>query len=219
MARRRARRVRLPDSERLRIIDKQSGYCAYCGSILHIKTCIIEEVRGKRSRSYSEPLEKDLKYWRNQKSKTEELPAFMIMHNSTLKSIVEARPYDKDSFLRIHNCGPVTWEKYGKEILAIVTKYNDIEEQKEDDDFEEISLQAICESCGSSKKQAIRIPQGQMDKIDDLEISVAEVVRLAVAQFLREQEPLPSGKVLPSGLEKHLVVRERDGVTVKIIYM
>ena len=125
----------------------------------------------------------------------------------------------------------MTWAKYGEEIIAIVRKFKGAKEETEDESFQETSLQAICESCDSSKKQAIRIPEGQMEKITDLGIPVAETVRMAVAEYLRNLEPMPPrnlepmppsmppGNALPSNLEKHLVIRERDGELVKVIYM
>ena len=104
-----------------------------------------------------------------------------------------------------------------------VWKFKGTEEESGDESFQETSLQAICESCDSSKKQAIRIPEGQMEKITDLGIPVAETVRIAVAEYLRNLEPMPPSmpprNALPSNLEKHLVIREKDNVLVKVIYM
>ena len=225
MARRRARRVKIPDSEKLRIIEKQGRSCAYCSNMLHLKDCLIEEVRGGRSENYSEILFQELKHWRNERRRKDKVPAFIIMHDTTLKSIAAIKPYDRDSFIDIHNCGKVTWEKYGEEIIAVVRKFIPSEESRDEEDFENISLQAICESCDSSKKQAIRIPNGQMEKITELEIPIAEVVRMSVAQYLRnlKLDPTDPANVyrndLPPNLEKHLVIRERDGFLVKIIYM
>tara|TARA_B100001769_G_scaffold4452_1_gene3211 strand:+ start:216 stop:932 length:717 start_codon:yes stop_codon:yes gene_type:complete len=220
MARRRARRVKIPDSEKLRIIEKQSRCCAYCGNMLHVKDCLIEEVRSEKSENYSETLVQELKQWRNERRIKDKVPAFLIMHDATLKSIAAIKPHDRDSFIDIHNCGKVTWEKYGEEIIAIVRKFKPSEESIDEEDFQNISLQAICESCDSSKKQAIRIPEGQMEKISDLGgYSVAETVRMALAEYLRNLEPKPQRNALPSNLEKHLVIRERDGVLVKVIYM
>ena len=239
MARRRARRVKIPDSEKLRIIEKQSRCCAYCGNMLHVKDCLIEEVRSEKSENYSETLVQELKQWRNKRRIKDEVPAFLIMHDATLKSIAVIKPYDRDSFIDIHNCGKVTWEKYGEEIIAIVRKFKPSEESIDEEDFQNISLQAICESCDSSKKQAIRIPNGQMEKITDLEIPVAEVVRIAVAEYLRNLKPGgpegpdgPSGPTgptgpggptggsgLPSNLEEYHLIRVRDGVLVKVVYM
>ena len=219
MARRRARRVKIPDSEKKRIIEKQNTRCTYCNSTLHVKTCLIEEVRGEKSEKYSEPLFLELKEWRNKRRTIDKVPAYLIAHDTTLEAIARAKPKDRDSYKAIHNCGEVTWAKYGEEIIAIVGKFKGTEEETDDESFQETSLQAICESCDSSKKQAIRIPEGQMEKITDLGIPVAETVRMAVAEYLRNLEPMPPRNALPSNLEKHLVIRERDSVLVKVIYM
>lgn len=219
MGNRRARRVKIPDSEKKRIMEKQNTRCAYCSSILHVKNCLIEEVRGEKSENYSEPLFLELKEWRNQRRKMDNVPAYLIARDTTLEAIARAKPYDRDSYKAIHNCGEVTWVKYGEEIIAIISKFKGTEEDTDDESFQETSLQAICESCDSSKKQAIRIPKGQMEKITDLGIPVAETVRMAVAEYLRNLEPMPPRNALPSNLEKHLVIRERDSVLVKVIYM
>ena len=66
-----------------------------------------------------------------------------------------------------------------------------------------------------------------MEKITDLEIPVAEVVRIAVAEYLRNLKPGgptgPSGpnggSGLPSNLEEYHLIRVRDGVLVKAVYM
>jgi len=219
MGRRRARRVKIPDLEKKRIMQNQNRRCAYCNSVLQLKNCLIEEVRSEKSENYSESLLLELREWRNSRRIKDNVPAYLIAHDTTLEAIARAKPYDRDSYKAIHNCGEVTWTKYGEEIIAIVRKFKGTEEETDDESFQETSLQAICESCDSSKKQAIRIPEGQMEKITDLGIPVAETVRMAVAEYLRNLEPMSPRNALPSNLEKHLVIRERDSVLVKVIYM
>jgi len=108
---RRARRVKIPDSEKKRIMEKQNTRCAYCSSILHVKNCLIEEVRGEKSEKYSEPLFLELKEWRNQRRIIDKVPAYLIAHDTTLEAIARAKPNDRDSYKAIHNCGEVTWAK------------------------------------------------------------------------------------------------------------
>jgi len=145
------------------------------------------------------------------------------LKNEEIKDIARLMPDDEKAFKEIYGLGDKKWEEYGEEIIAIVRKFRtgelDSDELDNEDNLEK-SLQAICPSCDTSKKQAIRIPQGQMKRIEELNLKNAEVIRLAVAEFLKNLDPEPTNnESIPSNVEKHLVVRERDGITVKIIYM
>lgn len=228
----------IPITEVAIIIERQNGGCAYCNTELNLGDCIVEEATKtsikkqdiKIDSDDSILIEEELKTWRTGKVRQiskrnggKKLPAYIVLKNEEIKDIARLMPDDEKAFKEIYGLGDKKWEEYGEEIIAIVKKFSTGELDSDDIDNEddlEKSLQAICPSCDTSKKQAIRIPQGQMKRIEELNLKNAEVIRLAVAEFLKNLDPEPTNNgSIPSNLEKHLVVRERDGVTVKIIYM
>jgi len=79
-----------------------------------------------RASNYSEEsnneLESELKAWRKELAKSEDLPAYIIFNDATLKELVEKRPYTSHSLLQITGLGEVKVEKYGAAILRIIRK-------------------------------------------------------------------------------------------------
>jgi superfamily II DNA helicase RecQ len=58
-----------------------------------------------------------LRTWRNNQSLRENLPVYMILHDSHLKTIIKMRPQSKQDFFKISGIGRRKIEKYWKEIL------------------------------------------------------------------------------------------------------
>jgi len=79
-----------------------------------------------RASNYSEEsnkeLESELKAWRKELAKREDLPAYIIFNDATLKELVDKRPYTSHSLLQITGLGEVKVEKYGAAILSILRK-------------------------------------------------------------------------------------------------
>jgi DNA helicase II / ATP-dependent DNA helicase PcrA len=61
----------------------------------------------------------DLKQWRLERSKADEVPAYVVFHDSTLKSIAEQRPTTLDELAEVPGIGPAKLERYGDDLLAI----------------------------------------------------------------------------------------------------
>ena len=51
------------------------------------------------------------------------MPAFVIFNDETLLDLVEVQPTNLDELLKIKGIGPVKAERYGKEILELVSKH------------------------------------------------------------------------------------------------
>ena len=225
MARRRARRVERTHEEVKKIIEKQSGKCAYCHTEINHDNIIIEEKMSSGVRSKDdESMKRALKQYRSEKVvdlglniNGDPKPAYLIMTDLTIDYIVNDKPKDKKSFLNVNGLGPKKYKIYGEDILKIVRKYSP---EGSEDLVGGKLLQAICQFCDISKKQSIRIPEGQMEKVEDYDLPNAEVIRLALAEFLGNRMPESGNEIgIPSNVEKHLVIRERDMVIVKTIYM
>jgi len=72
-----------------------------------------------------EKLFKILKSFRIRVSIEEDLPAYMIFHDSALKYISKLRPKTKEKLLQIHGIGGKKYDKYGEEVLKIVNQFTD----------------------------------------------------------------------------------------------
>ena len=72
----------------------------------------------------NEELRERLQQWRSERFKKDNVPAFMIMHQSTLMEIAARVPKTKADLLRIKGFGEERFKKYGEEILAITADFN-----------------------------------------------------------------------------------------------
>ena len=94
--------------------------------------CLLEERKTTRARRLkklvkvedepgivNEQLREKLQQWRSERFKKDNVPAFMIMHQSTLMEIAARAPKTKADLLRIKGFGEERFKKYGEEILAI----------------------------------------------------------------------------------------------------
>ena len=73
--------------------------------------------------SVNEELRERLMQWRMDRFKKDNVPAYTIMHQSTLMAIASIIPHTKEQLLAIKGFGEATYKKYGEEILAITSEY------------------------------------------------------------------------------------------------
>ena len=71
----------------------------------------------------NEKLRERLQEWRNERFKKDNVPAFMIMHQTTLMDIAALVPKTKAELLRIKGFGDAKFQKYGEEILQITAEF------------------------------------------------------------------------------------------------
>jgi ATP-dependent DNA helicase UvrD/PcrA len=69
-----------------------------------------------------DPLYAVLKKWRLETAKAEERPAYVIFHNSTLAEIVRRAPRTRQELAEVPGVGPAKLERYGDEVLSVITK-------------------------------------------------------------------------------------------------
>ena len=103
-----------------------------------IKTdCVLEDRSRTRTRklkkierqtdepgTVNEQLRERLQEWRMQRFKKDNVPAYTIMHQSTLLDIAALVPKTKAELLRIKGFGDAKFAKYGEEILEITKEFN-----------------------------------------------------------------------------------------------
>jgi len=59
-----------------------------------------------------------LRTWRLERAKADEVPAYVVFHNSTLAEIAERRPATLAELARVPGVGPAKLERYGRDVLA-----------------------------------------------------------------------------------------------------
>lgn len=77
----------------------------------HIESTVNEELRA------------ELQEWRTARYKADNLPAYTIIHQSTLIEIASIIPKTQEELLQIKGFGKAKFAKYGTEILEITSKY------------------------------------------------------------------------------------------------
>jgi DNA helicase-2/ATP-dependent DNA helicase PcrA len=73
--------------------------------------------RKARADEPDDPTYVALKKWRLERSKTDEIPAYVVFHNSTLAEIAERRPTTIAELASVPGVGPAKLERYGPELL------------------------------------------------------------------------------------------------------
>jgi DNA helicase-2/ATP-dependent DNA helicase PcrA len=79
----------------------------------------VETFAPKRARSAepSDPTYLALKRWRLQRAKADEIPAYVVFHNSTLAEIAARRPTTISELASVPGVGPAKLERYGRDLL------------------------------------------------------------------------------------------------------
>jgi DNA helicase-2/ATP-dependent DNA helicase PcrA len=83
--------------------EKKTGRCADCPA------------------SYDEELFERLREWRKGRADAEEVPAFVVFSDATLQLIAELKPTSTKALLKISGIGPQKLEKYGEDVLELVS--------------------------------------------------------------------------------------------------
>jgi DNA helicase-2/ATP-dependent DNA helicase PcrA len=78
------------------------------------------ETRAPRPAEPDDPLYAALKRWRLQRATADDLPAYVVFHNSTLAEIAGRRPRDLSELGVVPGVGPAKLERYGADVLRVV---------------------------------------------------------------------------------------------------
>ena len=63
-----------------------------------------------------------LRAWRAERAKADEVPAYVVFHNSTLAEIAERSPRTLTELGRVPGVGPTKLERYGDDVLASLSR-------------------------------------------------------------------------------------------------
>jgi DNA helicase-2/ATP-dependent DNA helicase PcrA len=67
-----------------------------------------------------DPVYAALKAWRLERSKSDDVPAYVVFHNSTLAEIVARKPTSMGELAGVPGVGPAKIERYGSDVLAVL---------------------------------------------------------------------------------------------------
>lgn len=74
----------------------------------------------------NDALRERLQEWRTERFKKDNVPAYTIMHQSTLMAIATLVPHTKAELLSIKGFGEASYKKYGEEILEITSSFSSL---------------------------------------------------------------------------------------------
>jgi superfamily II DNA helicase RecQ len=72
----------------------------------------------RRAEEPDDPTYVALKEWRLKRAKADEIPAYVVFHNSTLAEIAQRRPQTIRELAAVPGVGPAKLERYGADVLA-----------------------------------------------------------------------------------------------------
>uniref|UniRef100_E6PZ68 DNA 3'-5' helicase n=1 Tax=mine drainage metagenome TaxID=410659 RepID=E6PZ68_9ZZZZ len=118
---------RVGPGDGLEILMPQSGFGAGSGTSSG-SAKLAKSARAKVEKNSAQPvelseagleLEQALKEWRSGVAKRLRIPAFLILHDRTLRAIAEAAPKNLGALAAVAGMGPSKTDKYGEEILTV----------------------------------------------------------------------------------------------------
>ena len=68
-----------------------------------------------------DPVVKALKAWRRERARRDEVPAFVVFHDSTLEEIARQRPKELWQLANVSGVGPTKLERYGDEVIEALS--------------------------------------------------------------------------------------------------
>jgi DNA helicase-2/ATP-dependent DNA helicase PcrA len=74
----------------------------------------------RREPSPEGPVFSALKAWRLERAKADDVPAYVVFHNSTLAAIAEHAPTSLGELAQVPGVGPAKLERYGDDVLAVL---------------------------------------------------------------------------------------------------
>ena len=96
---------------------KRHLFVSWCGKPSRFLAELGVQVRAAEP---DDPLYAALKQWRLQRATADDLPAYLVFHNSTLAEIAGRRPRDLFELGTVPGVGPAKLERYGDDVLHVV---------------------------------------------------------------------------------------------------
>ena len=61
-----------------------------------------------------------LRSWRLERSREDGVPAYVVLHDATIRELAAVRPQTLDELAGVKGLGPVKVERYGEAVLAVL---------------------------------------------------------------------------------------------------
>ena len=61
-----------------------------------------------------------LRAWRLERARVDEVPAFVVLHDATLRELATAKPTSELDLAAVKGFGPTKLERYGEDVLAVI---------------------------------------------------------------------------------------------------
>ncbi|MFZ1248848.1 MAG: HRDC domain-containing protein [Candidatus Saccharimonadales bacterium] len=81
-----------------------------------------ESTKNELEQAFDEALFTELKKWRTEQAAKDHIPPYMVFHDTTLKELAARRPQTTQALLAVKGMGTMKLEKYGTQLLGILTK-------------------------------------------------------------------------------------------------
>ncbi len=77
-------------------------------------------IRTSSETDVDEDLVTRLRSWRLERSQEDAVPAYVVLHDATLRELAALRPQTMDELAGVKGFGPVKLERYGGDLLAVL---------------------------------------------------------------------------------------------------
>ncbi len=67
-----------------------------------------------------EGLVERLRAWRRERAREDEVPAYVVLHDATLRELASAKPANERDLAAVKGFGPTKLERYGDDVLAVI---------------------------------------------------------------------------------------------------
>jgi superfamily II DNA helicase RecQ len=61
-----------------------------------------------------------LRAWRLERARADEVPAYVVLHDATLRALATAKPTSELDLAAVKGFGPAKLERYGADVLAVI---------------------------------------------------------------------------------------------------
>ena len=77
-------------------------------------------IRTSGNADVDEDLVARLRSWRLERSQEDAVPAYVVLHDATLRELASIRPQTLEELAGVKGFGPVKLERYGDDLLAVI---------------------------------------------------------------------------------------------------
>ena len=77
--------------------------------------------RSEQTDPADEGLFDQLRAWRRERAQADEVPAYVVLHDATLRELAAARPASQADLAGVKGFGPTKLERYADDVLAVIS--------------------------------------------------------------------------------------------------